>query len=146
MRSWLVFIGVLPVLETDVGRRQAEFRAAEHESGALGIVAGMRAHCVDVAPGALDRITEKNAAAAARLEQPVDGLDAPVDCLARVPFVAGARGERDLFGGAGEAYHFREVAEQAIASGTDLGSRLGEAVLHKRVLDDARLVADIDTL
>src|SRR6266699_3863084 len=78
MRSWLVFIGVPPfALEPDVLRRQTEFGAGEHEGGALGVVAGMRSHRVHVPPGALDRVIEKDAAAAARLEQPVDGFDAP---------------------------------------------------------------------
>src|SRR5690348_8711363 len=55
-------------LEPDVLWRQAEFRAAEDQGRAFGIVAGMGAHRVHIAPGALDRVVEKEGAPAARLE------------------------------------------------------------------------------
>src|SRR5438045_2052190 len=41
-------------LKADVGWWQAEFGAAEHGGGTLRVVAGMGAHCVHIAPGALD--------------------------------------------------------------------------------------------
>src|SRR5258708_6496423 len=92
-------------LEPDVGRREAEFGAAEDLGGALQIGAGVGLHRVDVAPGALQRIGEEDGAAAGGLHQPVDGADAPIDRLAGIPPGAGAQRERDLLAGAGEAHH-----------------------------------------
>src|ERR1700757_4652961 len=98
MRSWLVFIegspiladGTWPVsrLEPDVLRRQPEFGAAEDKGGALRVVAGMRSHRMDVAPGALDRVVEKDRAAAACFEQAVDGFDTPIDGFPAIPTIA----------------------------------------------------------
>jgi hypothetical protein len=62
MRSWLVFIGISPFLESDVLRRQPELGAGKHEGGAFGIVAGMGPHRMHIAPGTLDRIIEKDPA------------------------------------------------------------------------------------
>ncbi len=66
----------------DVLRWEAEFGAGEDEGGALGVVAGVGAHRMHVAPGALDRVVEKEGVAAAGLEQAVDGGDAALDRLA----------------------------------------------------------------
>src|SRR5204862_549068 len=84
-----------------------------HKGGALGVVARMGAHRVHVAPSPLDRIVEKDAAAAARLEEPVDGFDAPVDRFAGVPFAAGTRRQRYLLVGAGEAHHLGKITEHS---------------------------------
>src|SRR6266446_10122054 len=86
-------------LEADVGRRQAELGAAEDGGGALGIVADMGAHGMDIAPGALDRVSKENSAAAARLHQAVDRAHAPIDGFRGIPAIAGAPGQWDLFAG-----------------------------------------------
>src|SRR5437660_9888485 len=52
-------------LEPEVEGREAELGAAEDGGGLLGVVAGVGAHGVDVAPGALDRVGEEDAAPAA---------------------------------------------------------------------------------
>ena len=67
---WWVGVG----LEADVGWREPELGTAKHGGSTLGIVADMGAHCVDIAPGALDRVAEKNAPAAARFEETIDRL------------------------------------------------------------------------
>src|SRR5690348_1660483 len=104
----------------------------------------MRPHGVHVAPSTLDRIVEKYAAPAARFEQAVDGVHTPIDGLARIPAVAGARGQRYFRAGTSKAHHLREIAEHPVASRADLGGSFRQAVLHERVLDDTRLIADID--
>src|SRR5271166_294676 len=144
MRSRLVFIDAS--LEPDVLRRQAEFGAGEHEGGAFGIIAGMRPHRMHVAPSALDRVVEKYAAAAARLEQFVDSPDAPIYSFTRVPFVAGTRTQWNFLAGADEAHHLDKIAEHAVACGADLGAGLGQSILDKRILYDTGLVACIDAL
>ena len=104
----------------------------------------MRAHGVHVAPSALDRVVEKDAAAAARLEEPVHGPDAPVDCFAGVPFAAGTRRQRDFFASAGEAHHLGKITEHTVARSTDFCSSLCQSILDERILDDARLVTRVD--
>src|SRR5918912_2493724 len=91
--AWIA--GISASLETDVGRRQAEFGAAEHGGGAFDIVRGVRLHRMNIAPGALDRVVEKDAAPAARHHQPVDRLHAPIRRLAAIPAAASAELERD---------------------------------------------------
>ena len=86
-------------LEPDISWREAELGAAKHGGSALGIVADMGAHRMDIAPGPLDRIIEKYAAAAARLHQAVDGTHAPIDGLGGIPAVACSAGQGDLFVG-----------------------------------------------
>src|SRR5438067_6987300 len=137
------YLELRSILKPDVRRRQAEFGAAEYRGGALHIVRGMRLHRVHVAPGALDRIAEKDAAAAARHHQPIDRAHAPIRRLAAIPAAARAKAQRDLGAGAGEAHHLGEIAEHAVLRGVDLGGGLGEPQLRERVLGDARPVADI---
>src|SRR6516164_10990924 len=131
-------------LEPDIRWREAEFGATEYRGGALGVVASMRPHGVHIAPGSLDRIIEKDAAPAARLEQAIDGAHAPIDPLAGVPPVAGTPGQRDCLAGAGDTHHLGKVAEQPVARAAHLGGRFRQAKLDERVLDDARLVTQID--
>ena len=94
---------------------------------------------MDIAPGALDRVVEKDAPPAARLEQAVDPPDAPLDRLAGIPTIARALLQRDLQTGAGEAHHLGENAEHPLAGPVNLGSRLGEAELDERILGGTRL-------
>src|SRR5438874_5289173 len=103
--------GMSASLEPDVGWRQAEFGTAEHRGGALHIVRGMRLHRMHVAPGALDRVIEKDAAAAACHHQPVDRAHAPIGRLAAIPAAARAKAQRDLGTGAGKPHHLGELAE-----------------------------------
>jgi hypothetical protein len=69
----------------------------------------MPAHRMHVTPRALDRIVEKDAATPRRA-----GLDAPIDCLPRIPFAACAHRQWNFVTGAGEAHHLSEIAEHAV--------------------------------
>jgi hypothetical protein len=78
----------LRALEAKIERRQAELRAAEHEGCALQIVARVGADRVDVAPDPLDGIVEKDSAAAAGLEQAIDGAHGAIASLRGIPPIA----------------------------------------------------------
>ena len=103
----------------------------------------MSAHGVDIAPGPLDRVTEEDAAAAARLHQAIDGAQAPIDRFGGVPAVARPPGQRDLFAGRGEAHHLPHVVAHPVVCAADLGGGFGQAKLGERVLGEARTVAQV---
>src|SRR5579871_5577620 len=90
-------------------------------------------------------VVEKQGVPARRLEQQIDGAHAARDRLARIPAIAGARGERDFLTGTGATHHFGKNRQHPLARRVDLGRRLGKAELDKRVFDGARAVADIDS-
>src|SRR5262245_66072562 len=77
-----------PGLEPEIEGWQAKLRAAEDGGGLLRVIAGMRAHGVHVAPGPLDGVAEIDSAAAAGLQQAIDGPHAPLHGLGRVPPIA----------------------------------------------------------
>jgi hypothetical protein len=54
-------------LESEILGRQTKLGAAEDDRGLLGVVAHVRPHGMDIAPGSLDGITEKDDPAAAGL-------------------------------------------------------------------------------
>src|SRR5206468_1573193 len=90
-----------------------------HEGRLLEIVARVSPDRMDVAPGPLDRIVEEDAAAAAGLEQSIDGAHASIRCLGGIPPVARPLGagnlrpvsnQTHLFGGVTEHGPVAEVA------------------------------------
>src|SRR5262245_66637656 len=83
-------------LENDIEGRESELRTTEHGRDLLRIVGHVRSHRVHIAPGPLDRVVEEYPPAAARVEHPVDGSNAPVDRLRGIPAVTGTLGQRDL--------------------------------------------------
>src|SRR5262249_3661962 len=83
--------------EPDVDGREAELRATEDGRDLLRIVGHVRPDRMHVAPRALDRVVAEDAAAAARLEQAIDGPHAPVDRLYGIPPIAGTPGQRNCF-------------------------------------------------
>src|SRR5262252_3647931 len=113
-------------LEPEVDGGEAELGATEDESGLLRIVAGVGPDGVDVAPRPLDRIVQEDAAAAAGLEQPIDGAHAPVGGLGDVPAVTRPVLQRNLLAAGDHSHHLAEVAEQPVTRGADLGRRFGQ--------------------
>src|SRR5438132_3064757 len=96
-----------------------------------------------ITPGSLDRVIEEDAATAARLEQAIDCPHAPIDRLAGIPAIAGARSQRNLLAGACESHQLAEIIKQTIARRPDLGGCFCQAELDKRVLGDARMGAEV---
>src|SRR5262245_18834872 len=137
-------VRALRTLEPQIERREAELGAAEHGGRFLEVVACVGADRMDVTPGPLDRVVEKDSAATASFEQAIDGAHTPIRPLGGIPPIARSLGERYLCTIADQSHRFGKVAEQALAGGGHLGCRFGQRELHERVLGDSALVAGGD--
>ena len=128
-------------LESEIDRRQAELRTAEHGCRSFEIVADVGADRVDVTPGSLDRIVEIDGAASAGLEQAINGPDRSIRGLRGLPPITRPLGERDFRPLPDELHRLGEVPEQAVASRGRLGRRFREGELGERILGDPALIA-----
>src|SRR2546427_457504 len=96
---------------------------------------------MDVAPGSLGGVVEEDAAAAAGLEEGIDGANTPIRGFRSIPPIAGPLREGYLRPVADQTHRFGKVAEQAVAGCGHLGRGFRQGELHERVLGDSALIA-----
>src|SRR5262249_58585495 len=80
-------------LEPQIERREAELGAAEHGGRLLEIVARVGADRMDVTPGPLDRVVEKDSAATAGFAHAHDGAHTAIRPLGGIPPITRPLGE-----------------------------------------------------
>ena len=128
-------------LKSEILGRQAKLGTAEDGRGPFRIVADVCPHGMDIAPGALERVMEKDDAAAAGLEQAVYGPHTPVHRLGGIPSVARSVGQGNFLSGAGQAHHLLAVAEQSVMHGIHFCGGFCQAELDERIFSHAHTVA-----
>src|SRR5215831_3004599 len=109
---------------------QAEHELPIHASGRIPIEADVRGGRVRVAPGALQRLLQKQALPARCEEEGIDGADQETDAKRLVAAIAQAHVHADGISARGGLECLGKIAKHEQARRVDRGARLGDAQLH----------------